>query len=161
MRNSAPWWLLVPGKIVSVQSMAMLRFAAELAHLQVQPQDILFSEEILSTTLDMRCFGEVWFSASDDDKKRHAKEIVDTGFLHYAKHMESLLATSRATTKKDHNGPFIAQSMTFVDLFVFSTVEAVKGIVGTIGATLPLNKVPLLAALLDAVAELPAVKSSK
>ncbi|CUE90095.1 glutathione S-transferase, putative [Bodo saltans] len=149
--------LKVEGQVVSNQSLAILRFAAELAELQLsEPEDILIGEGVLATAVDLAELFGTWFGAKgDDDKKRFATEIVETGFSFYAKHIEELLAG------RSHNEVFVAQTISFVDVFLYSIVSFLQQTAASISAKLPTEALPKLVALVDAVAALPAVQSHK
>lgn len=137
-------------RTVSSHIMAELRSAAEHGKLQVHSQDSMQAGEVLAAVAAMRGLWEEWFNAfSEASKQRSARNIADHSFLQHAEYIEALLS---CPSRMAHTGPFVSESISFVDLYLFSVVDALRWIASTIHETLRMETVPNLAILLDAVA---------
>ncbi|CUI13034.1 Hypothetical protein, putative, partial [Bodo saltans] len=129
--------------------MAELRSAAEHGKLQVHSQDSMQAGEVLAAVAAMRGLWEEWFNAfSETSKQRRAREIADHSFIQHAEYIEALLSCP----SRMHTGPFVSETISFVDLYLFSVVDALRWIASTIHETLRMQTVPNLATLLDSVA---------
>jgi glutathione S-transferase len=148
--------LKLNGKVVSSQSGAIMRYAAALTGMQLQgPTAVVRGEDVAGTLNDIAELWITWFKSSGEDKEKNAVDFVDCGFPYYCKHIESVLASGQ------HNGPFINETMSWVDIYLYCMVGYVNDVAKTVNKESPAGKFPRISALTKAVSEIPAVVAHK
>ncbi|CUG91448.1 glutathione S-transferase, putative [Bodo saltans] len=147
------------GRIVSCQSLNMLRIVAKLSgSLEMKSEDALVGEEILATAENFLTFVNLWYDGSEEEKVVYEREIIATGFVYYAKYIDSLLAQHHRQNGGCSSGPFLASTMSCVDIYVYAVIDVLQDMIAHAGK-LPWEGLTELSALMEAVAAVPAVKS--
>lgn len=154
--------LKVDGKLLSSQSGAIVRYAAELAGLQlVGPTSVFRGEEIVATIDDISALCMKFYESADEDAAKNGADFIASGVPFFAKRIESILSNNQ------HDGPFVNETLSWVDIYVYSNLGPgtnFDDIVLSLGGSTPaqvLAAFPRLTALLSAVGHIPAVAAHK
>jgi glutathione S-transferase len=153
--------LKVGGKLLSSQSASIVRYAAELAGLQLTGGTAMArAEDVVATLDDISALGTKFYASSDEDVQKNGTDFIKSGFPFYARYIESILSNGQ------HDGPFVNESLSWVDIYVYSTLGPgtnFDDIVLSLGVSpaVVLAAFPKLTALLAAVGSIPAVAAHK
>jgi glutathione S-transferase len=118
------------------------------------------AEDVVATLDDISALGTKFYESSDEDVQKNGTDFVKSGFPFYARYIESILSSGQ------HDGPFVNESLSWVDIYVYSTLGPgtnFDDIVLSLGVSpaVVLAAFPKLTALLAAVGSIPAVAAHK
>jgi glutathione S-transferase len=150
--------LLIDGKLVGTQSHAIRRHAGRLAKLTIEnPEDAFRADEIEFTADDLLgIYYKAVFAPDEATKATNTKELLTSGFQHYASYIDRVLGQGK--------GPFASSHISSSDIFVYCVVSYVLQLGADSGVATReelLKPFPHLQKLVEAAEAIPAIRDYK